>query len=199
MRWLDGITDLMDMSLSELWELVMDREAWCAVIHGVEKSWTQLSDWTELNNVMLETLRFSLQHPQLAALLTWGVRPEIGCVTTSLIGLSAWPLCFPAVNPNTGHELSAWPDHGGVDNHSWPEDQITGCLQLWQWVDSKDYIGSVIGGGRQVSWGWSGGRQEVSLGVAGRFHGEKEWWFSESISTLYEILISKQIVSHALR
>ena len=82
MRWLDGITDSVDMSLSKLRELVMDREAWRATIHGVAKSQTRLSDWTELmrlDNRVLEVILFLPGTPTFKSVLTFRrmVRPPL--------------------------------------------------------------------------------------------------------------------------
>ena len=80
-RWLDGIRDLMDVSLSELRDLVKDREAWCAVIHGLAKSWTRLTDWTELKDNLGESMptKWKMQKMKRSLVLTssgWSVWVE---------------------------------------------------------------------------------------------------------------------------
>ena len=96
MRWLDGITNSMDMSLNKLWELVMNREAWHVAVHGVAKSWTWLSNWTELNFKLYLRSKHHIMSPLP---LSWSKSPSFATWISKNL-LPGLPVSdFPAPSP----------------------------------------------------------------------------------------------------
>ena len=93
MRWLDGITDSMDMNLSKLWELVMDKEAWHAAVHGVAKNQTRLSDWTELNR--------NNSMSKLVSRLRDGYHPKAPCPSSLKSQILPWSEYHLSISPPT--------------------------------------------------------------------------------------------------
>ena len=127
MRWLDGITDSMDMSLSELRELVMDREAWRAVIHGVAKSQTGLSDWTELNWTEFHLLFTWFPPMILSCRYGWTELIQNIFIFTRIPHVDAVPLLSPLSLAPGNHKCTFW-----IVLHVFDITNFVYTLMLWQ-------------------------------------------------------------------
>ena len=135
MRWLDGITDSMDMSWSELREMVMDREAWSAAIHGVTKSRTRLSKWTELNHVIVRLVNLTLLllsflssvSPFSLVSLFLSPLSSLFCPQCLLLSSTPTPLPEPGicVRELVKDSFKSYLNWRGGDNTYWPSAQIT--------------------------------------------------------------------------
>ena len=118
MRWLYGITNLMNMSLGKLQELVMDREAWCAAVHGVTKSWTRLSNWTELRR------RKTLKDGGCGL---WNMGRSAGCLEIACVWkASLWEIQNGCSLPYQSRCAGVWDDTRASVNKNWIRWRIWG-------------------------------------------------------------------------